>query len=103
MTLCDPLRPSFKVCKWDEGPDASTFDRYVWPRLAAAAETFWSPFDATRTARSAEADGVVPLPTAEARDRREPDAQRRGGNRAAEARQLHQCVGVLILVGPSYR
>jgi hexosaminidase len=55
MTLCDPLRPSLKVCKWGEETDASTFDRYVWPRLAAAAETFWSPFDAKRTALSAEA------------------------------------------------
>ena len=71
-----------EVCKWGEGTDASTFDGYVWPRLAAAAETFCaftlipnsmmlpersvtsvavvvrrhtgSPYDATRTASSAE-------------------------------------------------
>ena len=29
-----------EVCKWGEETDASTFDGYVWPRLAAAAETF---------------------------------------------------------------
>ena len=43
-----------EVCKWGEETDASTFDRYVWPRLAAAAETFWSPYDGNRTAASAE-------------------------------------------------
>eukprot|EP01047_Picozoa_sp_COSAG01_P096220 COSAG01_NODE_26763_length_704_cov_0.667769_1_plen_157_part_00 len=44
-----------ELCKWGESTDASVFDGKVWPRLAAAAETFWSPFDPTRTASSAEA------------------------------------------------
>ena len=39
-----------EVCKWGETTDASVFDEVVWPRLAAAAETWWSPFDANRTA-----------------------------------------------------
>ena len=44
-----------ELCKWGESTDASVFDGKVWPRLAAAAETFWSPLDPTRTAQSAEA------------------------------------------------
>ena len=44
-----------ELCKWGENTDASVFDGKVWPRLAAAAETFWSPLDLTRTALSAEA------------------------------------------------
>jgi hexosaminidase len=42
-----------EVCKWGETTDFSVFDAKVWPRLAAAAETFWSPYDPTRTAASA--------------------------------------------------
>lgn len=32
-----------EVAKWGETTDASVFDEVVWPRLAAAAEVFWSP------------------------------------------------------------
>jgi hexosaminidase len=38
-----------EVCKWGESTDGSIFDAKIWPRLAAAAETFWSPRDANRT------------------------------------------------------
>ena len=42
-----------EVCKWGETTDGSVFDAKVWPRLAAAAETFWSPRDPARTAATA--------------------------------------------------
>ena len=38
-----------ELCKWGGLTDASIFDAKVWPRLAAASETFWSPRDANRT------------------------------------------------------
>ena len=37
-----------EICKWGEMTDGSIFDAKIWPRLAAAAETFWSPRDANR-------------------------------------------------------
>eukprot|EP01051_Picozoa_sp_SAG22_P022921 SAG22_NODE_5696_length_970_cov_1.074627_1_plen_114_part_00 len=42
-----------EVCKWGEMTDGSIFDAKIWPRLAAAAETFWSPRDANRTSPTA--------------------------------------------------
>jgi hexosaminidase len=57
--ITDPVERALvlggELCKWGETTDASVFDGKVWPRLAAAAETFWSPFDPMRTAQSAEA------------------------------------------------
>ena len=41
------------MCKWGELTDGSIFDAKIWPRLAAAAETFWSPRDANRTSPTA--------------------------------------------------
>jgi N-acetyl-beta-hexosaminidase len=42
--ITDPVQRALvlgaELCKWGESTDASTFDGYVWPRLAAAAETF---------------------------------------------------------------
>ena len=42
-----------EVAKWGETTDGSNFDGVVWPRLAAAAEVFWSPLVPNRTASDA--------------------------------------------------